>query len=341
MNRETGERTGRRYVVSPADLRALVAEAHERARAIVVDELVDQLLPAYREALDEHLGRAAHAAAEPTASAPEPAPGTAEAPSPGDRAWYVYAVARSEDLADFAGMTGIDNEAVHAVLAGRLAALASEPELAGFQAAEEEPELSEEGWLARALRAHDAVVAHAFAAAPVLPLRFGALYPTRDDVVEMLRSRADDLTAEIDRLAPTSEWDVKAYVGALAAEGSTPPEPADEASGGAAWMQQRRNAAVARETVREQRTRLATEIGEQLAEHARDTYLRSETADADPDRPALDAVYLVDRIDQDRFLAVVDRLRDRYSDDILRLAVTGPLPVYHFVRLDPVGAGHG
>jgi hypothetical protein len=204
--------------------------------------------------------------------------------------------------------------------------------IAPFRAAEREPDLAEDGWLANAVRAHDRVVAEAFDAVPLLPLRFGTMYPDRDAVVEMLRTGADELRAELDRLAGSAEWSVKAFSEAPAEPvEQLPPDPGP--SDGTGWMTHQLRTATAREHRQRQRAAAATAIGDRLAGYARETWQR-RGADNDPTRPVLDTVYLVDDDARAEFLRELEELRRRE----LRLTVSGPNPAYHFVRL---GAGDG
>jgi len=340
------------------DVAELVRSARAEARALVHAELVEQFATSYRAAVRDTAEPAtpdtalssAPTTPGPTATPPGPTatpsgatvtpPGPTatarsaaaapaardEEPTTGD-GWYVYALARADAVDGLTGRTGIDGVDTIVVEGAGVAAMTAELPIAQFRAAEREPDLAEDGWLANALRAHDRVVAEAFDAVPLLPLRFGAMYPDRDAVVTMLRAGADELRAELDRLAGSAEWSVKAFSEAPA-EPAEPLPPDPSPSDGTGWMTHQLRTATAREHRQRQRAAAAIAIGDRLAGYARDTWQR-RAADNDPARPVLDTVYLVDDDARVDFLGELEELRRRE----LRLTVSGPNPAYHFVRL--------
>lgn len=327
--------------VDSDDVAELVRSARAEARALVHAELVEQFASSYRAALRDAAEPHDAPPAEADPARPAPPRSTAAAGTTGDESeavrpseppeagdgWYVYALARADAVDGLTGRRGIDGVDTTVVEGPGVAAMSAVLPIAPFRAAEREPDLAEDGWLAHALRAHDRVVAEAFAAVPLLPLRFGTLYPDRDAVVSMLRTGADELRAELDRLAGSAEWSVKAF-------SETPAEPADQLppdpgpSDGTGWMTHQLRTATAREHRQRQRTAAAAAIGDRLAGYARETWQR-RAADNDPTRPVLDTVYLVDDDARVDFLGELEQLRRRE----LRLTVSGPNPAYHFVRL--------
>ncbi|MEV0842463.1 GvpL/GvpF family gas vesicle protein [Actinocatenispora sera] len=324
------------------DVAELVRSARAEARALVHAELVEQFASIYRAAARDAIGSAVPgedgpgtarreesgaARREVPATVVRDAPGAARRDEETGDGWYVYALARAEAVDGLTGRTGIDGVETTVVEAAGVAAMSAVLPIAPFRAAEREPDLAEDGWLAHALRAHDRVVAEAFDAVPLLPLRFGTLYPDRDAVVSMLRTGADELRAELDRLAGSAEWSVKAFSEAPA-EPVEQPSPDPVPSDGTGWMTHQLRTATARQHRQRQRTAAAAAIGDRLAGYARETWQR-RGADNDPTRPVLDTVYLVDDDARVDFLGELEELRRRE----LRLTVSGPNPAYHFVRL--------
>jgi hypothetical protein len=173
----------------------------------------------------------------PPRSQPTGAPGGPVAPTDVETAWYVYAIARSDDLADALNdedVSGVEARPVQLVTAGDLAAVAAEVPLGGFRASGDEPDLSPEGWLNTAVRAHENVVERLCRRATALPFRFGALYPSRDHVRGLLQGRASEFRSELDRLADAAEWGVKAQATGLLADetaGTAGMAAANEAGG--------------------------------------------------------------------------------------------------------------
>lgn len=245
--------------------------------------------------------------------------------SEGRTAWYVYAVIDAAEAGAVGPLAGIDDVPVQVVASSGLAAVAAPVDLAGFRAAQDEPSLREDGWLAAAVRAHDRVVEGVFDVAPVLPFRFGALYPDRAGVVNALASRCAQLREGLRRIAGTAEWSVK-VAGTEAATDQEPTEP--DTVDGTSWMLRRRDAVRAREAARDRWARVATEVCDGLGQYARETYLAPRSP-RDP-TPTIRAVCLVGRVDEEAFVEAVRDLVDGRPDDGLRWEVSGPRPAYHY-----------
>ncbi|HEX5497485.1 MAG TPA: hypothetical protein VFX70_23255, partial [Mycobacteriales bacterium] len=94
-------------VAEPGEIESMVAQARERARAAVVEELVAELIPAYRRAVGALATPPNHSRDQPNHHRDHrdhqdlSQDQTRDAGRVGDApaiAWYVYAVARHDDL---------------------------------------------------------------------------------------------------------------------------------------------------------------------------------------------------------------------------------------------------
>src|ERR671931_1699267 len=111
----------------------------------------------------------------------------------------VYGIVPAETPLD-GGPTGIGGAPVVRVVSGGLAALVSPIEGEDLRATR------------RDLMSHSAVLEHAIAAGPVLPLRFGIVLRDEDAVAEeLLEPRRDELTALLQRVERLVELRVKAF----------------------------------------------------------------------------------------------------------------------------------
>lgn len=372
------------------DAESLLREARRRAQEVVLDELVTGLVRSYRQQLEPYLtsptttpdvptngagpvttatsgGSAARDASGVESRKPDPVAarrpiGTNdEGRVEPEAAWYVYAIVRRAEFDDLDAdeVAGIENRPVGLVRGGDLAAVTAQVPLAGFRQVGQEPLATEESWLAASVRSHEMVVAHVFGRATVLPLRFGALYPSAEDVADVLRTQGEPLQAELLRLQGTAEWGVTAeltrpdQVGRPAAANSVPsapaddhlpsaerPSPLDESGAGTAWMRNQQSAARARSRARQDCEQMAGEIHQAAVRHARDSVAQGRSPGSGAGRRLLDRSYLVERHREDRFRLELGSLSDRFGESGLQLRVTGPWPPYHFVRL-PERIGHG
>ncbi|MGH3488514.1 MAG: GvpL/GvpF family gas vesicle protein [Actinopolymorphaceae bacterium] len=337
----------------PPEIESLVADADRRARSLVCEELAQRFAEDYRATVarwldtphsggpvDPAAGRARRSPAKGTT--PEPSPPPSPSPSlPGETAWYLYAIVRSDDLArtvDVADLVGVEDRQVELVTMDNLAAVTAEVPVGGFRASGDDPDLSADGWLHKAVRAHEHVLERLCAQVTALPLRFGALYPSRDQVRAVLRARAEHLHAELDRVDGAAEWGVRARA-PEPVPGREEPPSAEDASDGTQWMLRRRQASQKREHARQLRATVAAEIDNDLSSHARETVIRACSRQGDPAAVAFDAVYLVPRSTESRFHEAVDAVASRHADEGLRLEVTGPWPPYHFVQIPTEDVG--
>lgn len=236
----------------------------------------------------------------------------------GDSGWYVYAVIAAADAATVDGPAGIDGVPAQVLVSADLAAVAAPVDLAAFRVAQAEPDLNEDGWLAQAVRVHHRVVEDVFAHASVLPLRFGALCASRDDVLLVLDSLRPRLRTGLARIAGAGEWMVRL----VGAEPRAEAEAVDTTNAsGTAWMLRRRASVRAREVARQRWSKAATTVYETLAKHARETCVAEAGVR-----------YLVKRADEARFAGAVQKLQESELDGELRLDVDGPRPAFHFTE---------
>ncbi|HEX6681668.1 MAG TPA: GvpL/GvpF family gas vesicle protein [Candidatus Limnocylindrales bacterium] len=239
--------------------------------------------------------------------------------------WYPYAVTYAENATGFTPPPGIDGVPAQLVPGGGVAAVAAELDAAGFEAAQAEPDLSEGGWLAAALRAHHRVTCEAFARVPVLPLRFGACYASRSQLVGLLEAQGPRLREALDAVRDAAEWTVEVFV-----ESHQPSEvDGAEAADGTAWMRRRLGEAHDRETLRGQASKCAQRVHRVLTELA----VRTDGREGITRR-----VYLVRRQRETAFVTAASGLAAQLPGTHLKLKIIGPQPAFHFVS---AGLRHG
>jgi hypothetical protein len=231
--------------------------------------------------------------------------------------WYLYAVASARDVTGLDLPSGIDGVPVQCVAAGDLAAVVGAVDPAVFHTARAKTDLTENCWLAGALRAPDRVVRRVFAQIPLVPLRFGALVEGGDGLAEALGAQRESLRAALDVAGDTAEWRVRLVPHRLSevdtAEAVVP-------AGGTAWMMARLRAARTREAEHERWLRLAGKVHGMLSVYALQTYGRV---------PAARDVYLVRRHDENAFSTAAFSLAGLLSGTAMKLEISGPRPPYH------------
>jgi hypothetical protein len=273
--------------------------------------------------------------------------------------WYVYAVASADVAAAVAGRRGVGGSSVNVISAGSLTAVVSQlsPAETGWATTSTDqlpmasspggdglgggPAGDAEGLLVDALRTHEQVVEGVLAAGAVVPLRFGALYPTERHVRAMLEREDRAWSAALARVHGCAEWSVRVtWASAAASEAvglrSRTDEPGPVLPPGRAYLAGR----VAERHVRQEtallREACASGVHEQLALAAAEAVRHeARTFPGDGGRDVvLQGAYLVRREDEGLFAAQLDAQLERGARLGLRAEMTGPWPAYHFAQLE-------
>lgn len=282
---------------------------------------------------------------KPPANAAMPQMNTDEAPATqdGERGWYLYGITSRQTASRLTpGLATDAGEPVQALEQGELAALIRLVALAAFHPEALQARAEDLAWLEAMVRDHHQMVARIHQAGPVLPARFGAVYPDREALLAALAEQHDTLLAHLAWLEGCDEWGVHLFADRRALQRLAGEYPAlqqikDElaaASPGRAYLLKRKLA-----------DQLADAEEQALADLARTSYERLERytlvgqrssrpqqpAEETRERAVLSATFLVQRASSDQFLAEVQRLGTEQEG--LRCAYSGPWPPYSFARL--------
>lgn len=228
---------------------------------------------------------------------------------------YVYGVTWANG--PLSGVRGVSDAAVREIEHRELVALASELPSADIKARR------------RDLLRHAEVLQQAFERHTVVPLEFGTLFASEDDVVsELLEPRYEDLVALLQQLDGLVELTVRAFYdesGVFAAIVRDEPEVAALRGGAGQAQQMRLGEAVAASLAR-RRDWDGDEIVAELSSLARQVFVEERVAELEVVR----AAFLVERSDAADFDAQAEELAERFGG-VIRFKLTGPLPPHHFV----------
>jgi len=330
--------TGDRDVIPALD-RLAEADVTELLAGVRADGLRlarARLGPIYADALVAAVTR--QQPAQPAA----PTPPAAE----GARGCYVYAVVAGDGTGAADGVPGVEpGGPVGTVTVGAISAVVSDVDVEAVRAGAAEADVSEGGWLATAVRAHERVVVGAFRSAPTVPMRFGIVHPDRETVQELLRDHAEEFQAELDRISGAAEWSVKVYADTDRIDAALVAATSDGDNGVAAGDADAPNAFAGRAHLLRERARRDHDaqvhavvaggvqaLTDALATLARDVVVKPAAA-SEQRRCVFSAACLVDRGDEQRLGAVVREFLADPRHDGLDVELDGPWPPYHFTRL--------
>ena len=270
------------------------------------------------------------APARPKAPARAPAPPVRRAEEPeaaraGDRRGkYVYCVIRTKDPLRF-GPVGIGAEPgeVHTISHRELAAVVSDTPIEVFDATREN------------VLAHERVNETVMREHTVIPMSFGTIFKTREDIVELLRSAYEAFADVLNKMQDKLEfglkvlWDREEIVKAIEQEDEDIHRLKDEISSqkGSTYFARMQYGRLIDGALQLRSERYVAEFLQRL----RDVSVASRVNRAIGDKMIMNAAFLVQR-DQEQ--AFDRRIKDIASHfDKLTFKYTGPWPPYNFVNI--------
>jgi hypothetical protein len=255
---------------------------------------------------------------------------------------YVYGFTLA-DTGCGASWRGVDGSSTSSVIQGDLAAIVSDVSgayHAWSSGPDGEPDLSA---LATRAQEHERVLERALEQGPVVPMRFGTLYPSHEAVRQVLQAHHLAIHAAITQLDGKAEWgltvtwDGQQQKDALAGE-STPSNPVQAA--GRAYLVRREAEKAATERLAGRRREVASELHRAIQVVAEAGVVHPTRRAGSPDETdvLLRASYLVGKTDRDDFEKVIMEALNSRTELGLLGELTGPWPPYNFSRLELQGA---
>jgi hypothetical protein len=328
--------------LAAAEAPELLAEARlaarTRARTLIEDALVEELLQAAATVRRESSGPTR----EPSAAAPTPAPQPPRDRESTGQAWWTYCIlaAADRDVVQ-PGASGVEpSGGLEVVQEGPLAAVVSAVPLAEFSDERLREHLNDAEWVERVARAHEGVLERVLEKATILPLRLCTLYRDKPGVARMLREQEAALRQALAMLEGRSEWGVKLFadpdrlIETVAADAGDVDRGADDEPTGTAYLARRRRERAAGEQASELGDAVAREVHgrlERLAHDSRTNPLQRPEVHGRDARMLLNGAYLVPSERQREFEQAVYSLREQWEPRGFELELTGPWPPYNFV----------
>jgi len=255
-----------------------------------------------------------------------------------DQVLYVYGIIPGEQSLP-------DDGALRGVEASGLTAIVEPVPAADFSPEALEERLKSLEWVGGLARRHEAVLEGAMRLGAVVPARLCTLFSHAEALAAALAEGRERLGAALERVRGREEWGVKVYcdetllgsrVGAEDGEALALAAALAEASPGQAFLLRKKRQA-----------RLAKIAGERLGDLLDETLgaLEGELDDvpfellpAPPTGPAtaapgplvLNLAALVAAARRTAFHSAVEKVSERFADDGLHFAVSGPWPPYSF-----------
>lgn len=250
-----------------------------------------------------------------------------------DRGYYVYCIVETEERLDLGPLgIGEENSPVYSVHDGGLAAVVSEAPLRRYQPTREN------------LLAHELVNETVMSSHTMIPMSFGTMFRTEDDIVALLRSTGPTLTEVLATVRGKVElglkvvWNRERVLAAIESENDSIRRLKEEiiqGGNGSAYTSRVRFGRLVERALEERANELRSNVYEPL----RPLAVASRSKKPLDDNMLLNVAFLVERVRDDEFDRAVGMLSTRYQD-VLSFSYTGPWPPYNFVdvklKFEPV-----
>src|SRR5262245_21175656 len=265
-----------------------------------------------------------HEEAPPASPAPMPAEPRAVIRSTGSRAKYVYCVIKAGDAMKFGRIgLGSDPAEVHTVHYKDIAAVASDSPI-------EVPDATRENVLA-----HERVNETVMLSHTVIPMSFGTVFKTSDDIVELLRGAYDAFTNVLHKMHDKLEyglkllWDREVAIREIEREDEEVRRLKAESSSqkGSTYFARMQYGRLLDAALEARSERYVSEIFARL----RDVSVASRANKPIGDKMIMNAAFLVAREREPMFDVRIKELGAQY--DRLTFRYTGPWPPYNFVNI--------
>lgn len=246
---------------------------------------------------------------------------------------YLYAITGSDGSRVRATQT-VEERPLRALEASGLVALVSDVPAAAFDQAALDENVRDPQWLTPRATAHQSVNAAAHdQTAAALPVPFGTIFRGDERVLEMLRTRADELRSRLVAVRGRGEWVVGLYRDTVRAaehlsrvrEAVAQREPV-AASAGRRYLEDRKNDGERRAELRRLDEEAAASSQTLLSRVSKQAF-EEPIADTASDLVAR-TTYLVRGSDEARFKAAVQHFNGDWRERGYELRATGPWPVY-------------
>jgi len=238
---------------------------------------------------------------------------------------YVYCIIRLDDPRDF-GEIGIGGSSrVYTVHHNDLAAVVSDTPIVIYDPTREN------------VLAHEFVNETVMREFTVIPMSFGTVFRSEDDVGELLRSTYQAFTDVLDKMQDKIEfgvkilWDRERVIANIEQENDEIRRLKDEITRNAAsstYFARMQLGRLIEAAMEEAGNRYVSDVHEQL----KHVSVASRSNKVIGDRMILNAAFLVDRAHEKAFDDAVKELSRRY-ENLLTFKYTGPWPPYNFVNI--------
>ncbi len=194
-------------------------------------------------------------------------------------------------------------------------------------------------WLGEIAARHNEIICRAAASSPVLPLRLGTVFRSRDSLQAVLARRRSAVAEFLKQLGDRREWGVKLYLKKRRLEpvpghtGPPPPHFMGPRRPGTAYLTRKKAQLDSRQAERAGAYRTIQSVEQRLAGKAEQCCrVRNLPSDLTgrPEEMVFNAAFLLSSSSQASWVEIVENIHRDVQGKGLELELSGPWPPYHF-----------
>ena len=253
---------------------------------------------------------------------------------------YLYCFARPGLPPGVAGGSLENHEPVTFVEVDDVVAVCCRVTLDDFTGESGESHFQDPTWVVPRACRHERVIEEVMKFSPVFPVRFGAVFSSREALAQVIVGRGTEISSFLDRVVGKEEWSVKGFVDIDKAADrllETDPALAEQYRNlpelpGARYFQQKRLRTEARKQAKHSCRSTANRVDHELAGLGAPMSSGLKLGDAPDDKGevVLKRAFLLPRESVDEFRDRVMEIGSRHSESEITLELSGPWPPYSF-----------
>jgi len=230
-----------------------------------------------------------------------------------------------------------------------LEAVISEVSIEEFSSAEIQKKAEDDlDWIKGKARIHEEVIEQAMktgssAIIPVIPMQFGVIFKTRENLQETLYNNLEKFRKSLEFLAGRQEWGVKAFLDQKVFEGFIEKEneellakkrEAEALPKGLSFFAKKKVASTIDEIKEKELDKIINEIYESLAESGVSLHkakILEKCFTLMTEEMILNGFYLIEESRLNEFKEKAEGFREKFNQHGIKIEMSGPWPSYHFI----------
>ena len=258
-----------------------------------------------------------------------------------EKGFYLYCI--KENTGSKFSTEGIGGGQVYTIAYQDLETVVSEVSLEEFDSEEIQKKSQEDvGWIKEKAQNHQKVIEEAMGMGSVIPMQFGVVFKTKENLEETLSKHFDQFKQSLEKLTGKQEWGLKVFLkGNIFREAIekkneqvlAKKKEIEAMPKGMAFFAQKQIDKVIDEEKDKELDKIIEDIDEnlgQLSFSKNKAKLLEKDFTGIEEEMILNSFYLIEELKLNQFQKKVEELKEKHNSRGIIIEMTGPWPPYHF-----------